>query len=82
MWHVVRKHYFDVLVQERRNYSAFAMELRISCTNPSIWAANLISLPYDQVPETDLKVGHLEMKFTGARSSNQLPPLDINIVTE
>ena len=28
--------YFDVLVQERRNSSALAMELRLSCTNPSI----------------------------------------------
>ena len=27
----------DVLVQERRNSSALAMELRLSCTNPSIW---------------------------------------------
>ena len=26
----------DGLVQERRNSSAFAMELRLSCTNPSI----------------------------------------------
>ena len=29
--------YFDVLVQERRNSSALAMALRLSCTNPSIW---------------------------------------------
>ena len=28
--------YFDVLVQERRNSSALAMELRLSCTNPSL----------------------------------------------
>ena len=28
--------YFDGLVQERRNSSALAMELRLSCTNPSI----------------------------------------------
>ena len=27
----------DELVQERRNSSALAMELRLSCTNPSIW---------------------------------------------
>ena len=26
---------FDGLVQERRNSSALAMELRLSCTNPS-----------------------------------------------
>ena len=30
-------HYIDGLVQERRNSSALAMELRLSCTNPSIW---------------------------------------------
>ena len=29
-------HYFDGLVQERRNSSALAMELRLSCTNLSI----------------------------------------------
>ena len=28
--------YIDGLVKERRNSSAFAMELRLSCTNPSI----------------------------------------------
>ena len=28
--------YIDGLVQERRNSSALAMELRLSCTNPSI----------------------------------------------
>ena len=28
--------HFNMLVQERRNSSALAMELRISCTNPSI----------------------------------------------
>ena len=29
----------DGLVQERRNSSALAMELRLSCTNPSRWCA-------------------------------------------
>ena len=29
--------YIDGLVQERRNSSVLAMELRLSCTNPSIW---------------------------------------------
>ena len=28
--------YIDGLVQERRNSSALAMELRLTCTNPSI----------------------------------------------
>ena len=33
-------HYFSIdgLVQERRNSSALAMELRLSCTYPSIWS--------------------------------------------
>ena len=30
--------HFDGLVQERRNSSTLAMELRLSCTNPSTWA--------------------------------------------
>ena len=30
------EYYFDGLVQEKRNPSALAMELRLSCTNPSI----------------------------------------------
>ena len=29
--------YFDGLVLERRNSSALAVELRVSCTYPSIW---------------------------------------------
>ena len=31
------KEYIDVLVHERRKSSALAMELRLSCTKPSIW---------------------------------------------
>ena len=31
---------FDGLVQERHNSSALAMELRLSCTNPSIWSTD------------------------------------------
>ena len=30
-------YYIDGLVQERRNSSVLAMELHLSCTNPSIW---------------------------------------------
>ena len=36
--HVVSDHYLDGLVQERRNSSALAMELRLSCINPLIWS--------------------------------------------
>ena len=35
LWH--QDNHIDVLVQERRNSSALAMELRPSCTNTSIW---------------------------------------------
>ena len=31
--------HIDGLVQERRNSSALAMELRLACTNPSIYAS-------------------------------------------
>ena len=34
--------YVNGLVQERRNSSALAMELRLSCTNPSIWNITFI----------------------------------------
>ena len=36
--------YIDGLVQQIRNSSALATELRLSCTNPSIWSASVISM--------------------------------------
>ena len=36
--------HIDGLVQERRNSSALAMELRLSCTNPSISWTNVWSV--------------------------------------
>ena len=42
----VREH-TDGLVQERRNSSALAMELRLSCTNPSIQST--ASLQYGSI---------------------------------
>ena len=36
----------DGLVQERRNSIANALELRLSCTNPSIWYDNTSSINY------------------------------------
>ena len=42
--------YIDGSVQERRNSSALAMELRLSCTNPSIYRWGLSSL----VPKADI----------------------------
>ena len=34
--------HFDGLVQERRNSSALAMELRLSCTNPAIYYVDAV----------------------------------------
>ena len=34
---VIDRKYIDALVQLRGNSSALAMELRLSCTNPSTW---------------------------------------------
>ena len=36
-WERPSGHHIDGLVQERRNSSANTLELRLSCTNPSIW---------------------------------------------
>ena len=36
-WWKIYIYHFDGLVQERCNSSALAMELRLSCNNPSIW---------------------------------------------
>ena len=38
--------YIDDLVQERRNYIANALELRLSCTNPSIYDKDLAGTPW------------------------------------
>ena len=40
-WPKNHGHYIDGLVQERRNSIANALELRLSCTNPSIYAVSL-----------------------------------------
>ena len=39
--------FFDGLVQERRNSSALAKELRLSCTNPSILCMNNLNFRYE-----------------------------------
>ena len=38
-------YHIDGLVQERRNSSALAMELRLSCTNPSTWVSWCVKSP-------------------------------------
>ena len=37
--------HIDGLVQEKRNFSALAVELRLSCINPSIWYRPAIKPP-------------------------------------
>ena len=44
---MVLNHHIDGLVQERRNSSALAMELRLSCTNPSICAVVVIDVDFN-----------------------------------
>ena len=43
-WYHIWLHYIDGLVQERRNSSALAMELRLSCINLSIGACRWFGL--------------------------------------
>ena len=50
-------HHIDGSVQERRNPSALAMELRLSCTKPSIWF--VATLPHKQNLLFDLVMGKL-----------------------
>ena len=56
------------LVQERRNSIGNALELRLSCTNPSIWNMpnfTVNSVPADGLPPTDARpsVGKILMMF-------------------
>ena len=46
-------HHFDGLVQERRNSIANALELRLSCTNPSICVVSLGTVKYIPGEEYD-----------------------------
>ena len=41
--------HIDGLVQERRNSSVLAMELRISCINPSIWSTPSKTYTWDNL---------------------------------
>ena len=45
--------YIDRLVQERRNSIANALELRLSCTNPSIWK-DCLYIEIDSVYKADI----------------------------
>ena len=50
--------YIDELVQERRNSSALAVELRLSCTNPSIYPADSGMVIYNQTQQSAVIVHH------------------------
>ena len=52
--HVLCIYHFDGLVQERRNSIANALELRLSCTNPSTCAAVHIQVAYFKTAVTAL----------------------------
>ena len=52
------------LVQERRNSSASAMELRLSCSNPSVWSVCIIKLVHDVSASGRVCVGSkFELEF-------------------
>ena len=64
----IYRQYIDGLVQERRNSSAFAMELRLSCINPSILfkiqRCVSISISQEFIPNILINIGF----------DNDLPP--------
>ena len=72
----IQYNYFDGLVQERHNSSALAMELHLSCTNPSIWTC-LHSLDWKtqvtMMPTLSLVVAPdvVAMTTSGAASDNK-----------
>ena len=75
MWGKGLLAHIDGLVQERRNSSALTMELRLSCTNPSIWLFIVPSIPctswthqaivlinYDELAQDSAFLGELNFK--------------------
>ena len=63
----IRKHcmkgHINGLVQERRNSSALAMELRLSCTNPAI---------YDNNPGLDNSTGPITLSNKKVNGNNKI----------
>ena len=56
-WWQAQKTYCDGLVQDRWNSSALAMELCLSCTNPSIWSwETWYNISWWQTPQTGSRV--------------------------
>ena len=66
--------HFDGLVQERCNSSVLAMELGVSCTNPSIW---LFNLDYD--PENRLLQS---IKNTCVTSQCRASKINLSLLTQ
>ena len=50
------RYHFDGLLQERHNSSALAMELRLSCTNPSIWNSAGLRTYYQTLPTDQIEM--------------------------
>ena len=83
-------HYIDGLVQERRNSSALAMELRLSCSPAaagedkvgimiSLFSVLAIPLPPDYAPnmhKLDLiwRVTHIKTLFVAVQLQSRYPP--------
>ena len=57
-------YHFDGLMQERRNSSALAMELRLSCTKPSIWASSFTK------PSWHVHTSHITAPLQGESTSH------------
>ena len=63
--------HIDGLVQERRNSSALTMELRLSCTNPSIFSRP-IQQEFTNIITTKLclEIAHLKVLLPFAEATN------------
>ena len=76
--------FIDGLVQERRNSSALATELRLSCTNPSIWTAAIKTSSRDEwyggwgfILVVNRDFHHHMQKFVMSLSSTADPVLSV-----
>ena len=67
MVHGLNEGHYDGLVQERRNSSTLAMELRLSCINPSI-------MHRSKLIEAEWRI-YASVKYTNIASDNGLSPI-------
>ena len=64
--------YIDGLVQERRNSIAITLELRLSCTNPSISGSSVL---LSTAVESDIFLAHrIEVNAIAQCMSPRIPP--------